>query len=923
MKKRRKVKKSVVRLTKVLLAIMMVFTTFTNMPTLVRATDEANAETEVVEPADATTPEPAEPAPEPEQPAEPAPEVVPQPEEQPAEPPVVEETQPSAPAEPSATPEVQPTTAPTTQPSATPEGEENKEETPAPTATADAEKDEQAPETSPSALPEETATPTPETTEEAEKLADELVYDVDFDTQEIMEPTKGYVGEEVEVAAMTLTREGYNFLYWYVLNEDGTETQYKPGDKFVLTEGEDKLVAKWEEAKPEEYNYTVEYVTEDGTVIILEEKTSTETSVTVTANTEIKDVEGNEYVLVDESTSTQEIDLTKTNKVTFNVIAKPVAMMMSPKKDYPEEITGQGMGSGGYSIHKPKQYSIPCNPPAEYGMPPANQHYVVMKESNDHNVVTYIRCDKYSEMVNPPDPEEVTYKVDFIYENGDSIKAIYVNEGKMPAAGDVPDLTNGYWTLKDSAVEVIPSNVAINGPTTFVWHEAEEPTGDKYNVYFYSLVPGYSLDSSAPVDEKWNGMGVIPNSNLENPANIPLGTILAFDNVQFPNGYPNIWVNNKEYYYEPSGTIEGTYHIEWVRMIVDNGANAGANGFNNPIVNSGNTYHVDGITKIVENNLFNISFKIKQPGADYFTIDINDKNSTALVEEGTNESSLKHPNTPPKEFDGDTWEFDGWYYDQECTQKVNFDRDINSDVNYYGRYVRVEKTVNINYIASKGGSVTKKSEQLNAISGQAQGSEAIKSEGYSFKGWYSDDAYNNLVSENNKFIPTKPGERWIDATYYAKFTPEVYTIEYDLVGGTLEKENPTEYTVESEAIKLNNPTKTGYTFIGWTGTGLTEETKEVTIAKGSTGNRKYTANWEANKLSLKVNYIMDDEAGTVLREAYTEPTKYDAAYDLTEQILGTVEYEGKTYVLDSKSGSAVTGTVKENVEITLVYSLDE
>ena len=241
--KKRKVKKSVIRLTKVLLAIMMVFTTFTNMPTLVSANDETNAEAGVVETTDATTSEPAQTVPEPEQQVEPAPEVVPQPEEQPAGTPVVEETQPSAPAEPSATP--------TTQPSETPEGEENKEETPAPTATADAEKDEQAPETSPSALPEETATPTPETTEEAEKLADELVYDVDFDTQEIMEPTKGYVGEEVEVAAMTLTREGYNFLYWYVLNEDGTETQYNPGDKFVLTEGEDKLVAKWEEVVTE------------------------------------------------------------------------------------------------------------------------------------------------------------------------------------------------------------------------------------------------------------------------------------------------------------------------------------------------------------------------------------------------------------------------------------------------------------------------------------------------------------------------------------------------------------------------------------------------------------------------------------------------------------------------------------------------
>ena len=40
-----------------------------------------------------------------------------------------------------------------------------------------------------------------------------------------------------------------------------------------------------------------------------------------------------------------------------------------------------------------------------------------------------------------------------------------------------------------------------------------------------------------------------------------------------------------------------------------------------------------------------------------------------------------------------------------------------------------------------------------------------------------------------------------------------------------------------------NPTKDGFDFAGWTGTGLTEATKNVTIAKGSTGDRTYTATW--------------------------------------------------------------------------------
>ena len=56
--------------------------------------------------------------------------------------------------------------------------------------------------------------------------------------------------------------------------------------------------------------------------------------------------------------------------------------------------------------------------------------------------------------------------------------------------------------------------------------------------------------------------------------------------------------------------------------------------------------------------------------------------------------------------------------------------------------------------------------------------------------------------------------------------------------------NPKTYTIVSDDIVLNNPTKKGYIFKGWTGTGLTEATMTVTIPKGSTGDREYTANWE-------------------------------------------------------------------------------
>jgi len=74
--------------------------------------------------------------------------------------------------------------------------------------------------------------------------------------------------------------------------------------------------------------------------------------------------------------------------------------------------------------------------------------------------------------------------------------------------------------------------------------------------------------------------------------------------------------------------------------------------------------------------------------------------------------------------------------------------------------------------------------------------------------------------------------------------PKEYTITYNgEEEATFATANPTTYTIESDAITLNNPSKTGYTFAGWTGTGLDAATISVTIAQGSTGDRSYTATW--------------------------------------------------------------------------------
>ena len=108
--------------------------------------------------------------------------------------------------------------------------------------------------------------------------------------------------------------------------------------------------------------------------------------------------------------------------------------------------------------------------------------------------------------------------------------------------------------------------------------------------------------------------------------------------------------------------------------------------------------------------------------------------------------------------------------------------------------------------------------------------------GYTFAGW-DKDIPTNIPAEN--------------VTITATWTPVNYTISYDLDGGNVDGVNPTSYTIES-ALTLINPTKDGYDFAGWTGTGLDAATMTVIIATGNTGDRSYTATWTKKTYTVSI-----------------------------------------------------------------------
>ena len=110
-----------------------------------------------------------------------------------------------------------------------------------------------------------------------------------------------------------------------------------------------------------------------------------------------------------------------------------------------------------------------------------------------------------------------------------------------------------------------------------------------------------------------------------------------------------------------------------------------------------------------------------------------------------------------------------------------------------------------------------------------------------------------LGSDGNLYAPGESVPEVV-TTLTAQWTVNQYTITYNLAGGTVEG-NPNTYTIETRAFTLKNPTKSGYTFTGWSGTGLDgENNMTVTIPTGSTGNRTYAAHWRYNGSGHSYSY---------------------------------------------------------------------
>ena len=117
--------------------------------------------------------------------------------------------------------------------------------------------------------------------------------------------------------------------------------------------------------------------------------------------------------------------------------------------------------------------------------------------------------------------------------------------------------------------------------------------------------------------------------------------------------------------------------------------------------------------------------------------------------------------------------------------------------------------------------------------------------GYTFGGWYTgENGTGTKVDENTVLTNIN------NHTLYAKWTMNTYTISYNLNGGTASG-NPTSGTYGS-TVAINNPTRAGYTFTGWTVTGIGASLSGTNLTIG-VGDINLTANWKSQSLIISYN----------------------------------------------------------------------
>ena len=208
------------------------------------------------------------------------------------------------------------------------------------------------------------------------------------------------------------------------------------------------------------------------------------------------------------------------------------------------------------------------------------------------------------------------------------------------------------------------------------------------------------------------------------------------------------------------------------------------------------------------------------------------------------------------------YEFMGWKTSEndEPNKNVSIEKGTTGDLSFTAAW-RPLNSYSVSYDANGGEGSIETGRKYEGMSLEIVSASGVSRKGYEFVCWSTEPD-----GTGKGYNPGDLYEEDEDLQLYAKWSIVKYSIEYNLNDGELatEKNNPMEYTVETEDIILENPTRYGCEFVGWRYTDDSDvlASTTFTIRKGTTGNLSIVAVWKALD-TYTVSYDANGGTGTI------------------------------------------------------------
>ena len=483
-----------------------------------------------------------------------------------------------------------------------------------------------------------------------------------------------------------------------------------------------------------------------------------------------------------------------------------------------------------------------------------------------------------------------SYKVSYYNEGKKYIEDQQINYGENALKPNTNPSKIGYtfkyWSLKENGEEYEFSTKITKDIALYAVYEI-----NKYTVTYINEGTEYHKETAEygsvvtsiqnPTKEGYTFIGWYNENNEKVTHPITVTENITLHSKYEINTYTVIFYHNNEKYVEDQRV---NYGESAVKPSID--PTKEDYNFSGWVIKGTNNKY-DFTSKVTKDIELESSFTAKPT----YTVTFKIGNEVILTENVIEGHKVTSKEAPYKK----GYLFDKWYSDEGLKIENNFDEKIMGNKTIYGKYNENKHTVT--YINE--GKTYYTEEVLDSFTAKGPRENPSK-EGYTFK-YFSKDKkvafdYNSEITE--------------DTTLYAVYEINKYTVTYINEGSEYHKE---ELTYGSKHEKIEDPFKTGYTFIGWYNENEEKVEYPITVTKDITLHSKYEINkYTVTYMNEGTKYIEDQQIN--YREKAVKPETNPSKIGYTFKYW-SVKENGEEYNFNSE--------ITEDITLYAVYEINK